>query len=74
MVFMVIRRFIRMAYVFTMNGWGFGSVMLKIKDDGQAVEEVWTSGLFDLEHGGAVLIDENLFGTDIRRRVFLVLI
>ncbi|WP_461643286.1 outer membrane protein assembly factor BamB family protein [Labilibaculum euxinus] len=57
-------------YVFTMNGWGFGSVMLKIKDDGQAVEKVWTSGLFDLEHGGAVLIDENLFGTDYTTKSF----
>lgn len=57
-------------YVFTMNGWGFGSLMLKIKDNGQAVEEVWTSGLFDLEHGDAVLIDENLFGTDYTTKSF----
>lgn len=57
-------------YVFTMNGWGFGSVMLKIQEDGQAAEEVWNSELFDLEHGDVVLFGENLFGTDYTTRSF----
>lgn len=57
-------------YLFTMNGWGYGSVMLKLKDQGQAVEEVWTSTLFDLEHGDVLSMHDNLYGTDYTTRNF----
>ncbi len=51
-------------YIFAMNGWDFGSVMLKLSDDGKSVTEVWRSKLFDLEHGGVVLIGDNIYGAD----------
>lgn len=57
-------------YIFAMNGWGFGSVMLKVKEDGSGVDEVWRSNLFDLEHGDALRIGSNIYGTDYTTRHF----
>ena len=54
----------RDGYIFAMNGWGYGSAMLKLSDDGRSVSEVWRSKLFDLEHGGVVLINNNIYGAD----------
>ncbi|RPH33934.1 MAG: hypothetical protein EHM93_02890 [Bacteroidales bacterium] len=54
----------RDGYIFAMNGWEFGSVMLKLSDDGKSVTEVWRSKLFDLEHGDVVLIGDNIYGAD----------
>ena len=55
-----------------MNGWGFGSVMLKIADDGNSVEEVWRSELFDLEHGDVLKIGNNIYGASWDKKVFSV--
>jgi len=57
-------------FVFAMNGWEHGSVMLKIADDGHSVEEVWRSNLFDLEHGDVLLIGGNIYGTDYTTKHF----
>jgi outer membrane protein assembly factor BamB len=57
-------------YVFAMNGWEWGSVMLKINEAGDGVGEVWKSKLFDLEHGDAMLINGNIYGTDYTTRHF----
>lgn len=57
-------------YIFAMNGWDFGSVMMKVKEDGSGVEEAWRSTLFDLEHGDAIRIGNNLYGTDYTTRHF----
>ncbi len=57
-------------YIFAMNGWGHGSVMMKITDEGYGIEEVWRSNLFDLEHGDVIKIGENIYGTDYTTRHF----
>ena len=57
-------------YIFAMNGWGHGSVMMKINEKGHSIEEVWRSNLFDLEHGDVMLIGENIYGTDYTTRHF----
>lgn len=57
-------------YIFAMNGWGYGSVMLKVLDDGSKVEEVWRSNLFDLEHGDVILFGDNIYGTDYTTKHF----
>jgi outer membrane protein assembly factor BamB len=57
-------------YIFAMNGWDWGSVMLKIDDDGTGVTEVWKSKLFDLEHGDVILMHGNIYGTDYTTRHF----
>jgi len=54
----------RDGYIFAMNGWEWGSVMLKLAEDGKSVTEIWKSKLFDLEHGGVVLIGNNIYGAD----------
>ncbi len=54
----------RDGYIFAMNGWDYGSVMLKLSDDGKSVTEVWRSKLFDLEHGGVILMGDNIYGSD----------
>lgn len=54
----------RDGYIFAMNGWDYGSVMLKLSDDGKSVSEVWRSKLFDLEHGGVILMGNNIYGAD----------
>lgn len=57
-------------HIFAMNGWSFGSVMMKINGDNSGVEEVWRSHLFDLEHGDALRFGNNLYGTDYTTRQF----
>lgn len=57
-------------YVFAMNGWGFGSVMLKLTNNGTSVEEVWRSKLFDLEHGDVIKIGNNIYGADYTSKHF----
>ena len=59
-------------HIFAMNGWGFGSKMLKISDDGTSVEEIWSSELFDLEHGDVLKIGDNLYGSSWDKKVFSV--
>lgn len=54
----------RDGYIFAMNGWEWGSVMLKLAEDGKSVSEVWKSKLFDLEHGDVVLMGNNIYGAD----------
>jgi len=57
-------------YIFAMNGWGFGSVMMKLSEDGSSIEEVWRSDLFDLEHGDVLKIGNNLYGGSWDKKVF----
>ena len=57
-------------YLFAMNGWGAGSVMFKLSEDGTKIEEAWRSKLFDLEHGDIVLINNNIYGTDYTTKHF----
>ncbi len=54
----------RDGFLFIMNGWGNGSFMLKISDDGKSVERAWKNNLMDLENGDAILIDDNLYGAN----------
>ena len=51
------------SYIFAMNGWNAGSVMMKIAEDGKSVTEVWRSELFDLEHGDVLKIGDNIYGS-----------
>ncbi len=50
--------------LFISNGWENGSFMLKIAEDGQSVEKAWENELMDLENGGAILIGDNLYGSN----------
>jgi hypothetical protein len=46
-----------------MNGWEYGSVMMKLTNNGDDIEEVWRSDLFDLEHGDVLKIGDNIYGS-----------
>lgn len=59
-------------YLFAMNGWDHGSVMMKLSEDGEEIEEVWRSDLFDLEHGDVLKIGENIYGGSWQKKVFSV--
>ena len=51
-------------YVFASTGYGAGSVLLRLTQDGAtaSVSRVWTSTELDNAHGGVVLVDGFLYG------------
>jgi outer membrane protein assembly factor BamB len=59
-------------YLFAMNGWEYGSVMMKLTNNGDDIEEVWRSDLFDLEHGDVLKIGDNIYGSSWQTKVFSV--
>ena len=58
-------------YIFAMNAWKYGSVMLKMSEDGKSVKQVWRSKYYDLEHGDVVLMNGNIYGADYTSKLFL---
>jgi len=57
-------------YLFTQNGWDYGSVMLKIDESGNSAQHVWRSKCFDIEHGNVVVLDGNIYGSDHATKQF----
>lgn len=55
-------------YLFAMDGWGDGSRLLKIAEDGKSVELAWENNLMDLENGGAILIGDNLYAANWKEK------
>ncbi|MFC2117722.1 PQQ-binding-like beta-propeller repeat protein [Bacteroidota bacterium] len=51
----------RDGFLFVMDGFEAGSIMLKISEDGNSVKEVWKTKLLDETNGNAVLIGNNLY-------------
>lgn len=60
----------RDGHLFIMNGWENGSFMLKIAENGKSVERVWKNDFMDLENGDAILIGDNLFGSNWEHKGF----
>jgi len=56
-------------HIFITSGYGSGSVLLKVKVEGQkaSVERVWQSKELDNHHGGVILLDGYLYGAAFRR-------
>lgn len=50
--------------IFTTSGYDSESVMLKLSQDGKSVEMKWHSGALDTHHGGIVLLDGYLYGSN----------
>ena len=48
-------------HLLVMDGFESGSFMLKIADDGQAVEEVWRNDLLDETNGACVVVDDDIY-------------
>lgn len=55
-------------YVFIASGYGFGSMLLRLKASGNGVvpEKVWQSSLMDNHHGGVILHNGFLYGSGHR--------
>jgi len=49
--------------LFIFSGYGKGSVMLQLADDGSSVTMLWENPLFDSKMGGAVLLDDRIYGS-----------
>jgi len=56
--------------LFFTSGYGSGSVMLKLTVDGGSVsvEEAWRNKDLDNHHGGVLLLDGYLYGSDMRTK------
>jgi len=56
--------------LFFTSGYGAGSVMLKLTVDGGkvSVEEAWRNDDLDNHHGGVLLLDGYLYGSDMRTK------
>lgn len=54
--------------VFVSSGYGTGSQMIKLSVDGKkvAAEQVWENKKLDNHHGGVILLDGYLYGTNSR--------
>ena len=50
--------------IFITSGYDFGSFMLQLNADATAVDLVWRNNEFDNHHGGVVLVNGTLYGTN----------
>ena len=53
----------RDGYILIANGYNWVAMKLKLSADGNSVEKVWENRNFDPQHGGVVLIGNNIFGS-----------
>jgi len=53
----------RDGFLFCVSGYGKGSVMLKLSDDGTSVTEMWRDEKMDNRMGGFVVIDGIIYGS-----------
>ncbi len=54
--------------LFCFSGYGKGSVMLTLSNNGSAVEKKWENPKFDNRMGGAVLVNGNIYGAGHNNR------
>lgn len=57
--------------LFCSSGYGQGSVMLELSDDGKSVKELWRNQSFDNQMGGFVLIDGKIYGSGHNSRKWM---
>lgn len=50
--------------IFITRGYNAPSVMLKMADDGKSVSEKWIDTTLDCHHGGVVLVDGTIYGSN----------
>ena len=61
----------RKGYLFTVNTWKNGSVMLKISDDGLSYSEVWRNKEFDPQQGDVAVIGDKIYGSGYEGKRFM---
>jgi outer membrane protein assembly factor BamB len=50
--------------VFVTSGYNHPGIKLSLSADGKSVSEVWKNDTIDTHHGGVVLVDGNLYGSN----------
>ncbi len=50
--------------VYVTEGYGTGGMMIDIAEDGMSASVVWTDEVLDVHHGGVVLIDGYIYGSN----------
>ena len=51
-------------YLFFTSGYDMGAIKFKLSEDGTTIDEVWKNKTFDCHHGGVVLLDGYLYGSN----------
>ncbi len=60
-------------YIYCVSGYGKGSVLLKLADDGSSVTEVWRNQALDNRMGGVVFLNGKLYGAGDKSKKWFVL-
>ncbi len=50
--------------VYVTGGYDTGGMMISIADDGKSANVIWTDSVLDVHHGGVVLIDGYIYGSN----------
>jgi len=50
--------------VYVTSGYDCGGMMVQLGDDGKSAAKVWTDKVLDVHHGGVVLVDGYLYGSN----------
>lgn len=50
--------------VYMTGGYNYGGLMLKLADDGNKASVAWTDTVLDVHHGGVVLVNGYIFGSN----------
>lgn len=52
--------------IYVTGGYDHGSIMLKLNEDGSNASVVWTDSILDVHHGGVVLVNGYIYGSNWR--------
>lgn len=50
--------------IYVTGGYNTGGMMLKMADDGKSASVAWTDSILDVHHGGVVLVDGYIYGSN----------
>jgi outer membrane protein assembly factor BamB len=50
--------------VYTSGGYNTGGMMVTVAEDGRSAEVAWTDSILDVHHGGVVLVDGYIYGSN----------
>jgi len=60
-------------YLFCVSGYGKGSVLLRLSEDGNSISKVWENPTLDNQMGGVILLYGRLYGTGHKNRKLICL-
>ena len=62
--------FFRNGYLYAVDSWKSGGLMLKLSDDGSSVKEVWRSAAIASQQGDMVVLGDRMYGNGSKGRKF----